>query len=78
MRIETQFAKLMRARRARLGLSQTEAADMLGVKFSTLGKWENGQVAPSSPHLKAIAKYLQISLEEVVDMVADYERVRTL
>ena len=40
------FPALVRALRQRLGLTQEQFAQKLGVSFSTVNVWENGKRAP--------------------------------
>jgi transcriptional regulator with XRE-family HTH domain len=40
------FPALVRALRQRLGLTQEQLAQQLGVSFSTVNVWENGKRAP--------------------------------
>lgn len=42
----TDFAALVRELRNRLGLTQEQFAQELGVSFSTVNVWENGKRAP--------------------------------
>jgi DNA-binding transcriptional regulator YiaG len=41
-------ARMIRAWRQRAGLTQEDLAHALGVTFSTVSRWENGHVRPSS------------------------------
>ncbi|SRR6266851_6446495 len=41
-------ARMIRAWRHRTGLTQEDLAQALGVTFSTVSRWENGHVRPSS------------------------------
>jgi superfamily II DNA or RNA helicase len=45
--IPPDYADRIKQYRARLGLTQTELADRLGVAFATVNRWENGQTKPS-------------------------------
>lgn len=42
--------------RSRLGLSQTELAEQLGVSFATVNRWENGHCEPSQIALSTIKR----------------------
>ena len=46
--IPSDYAARVKQYRARLGLTQAELAARLGVSFSTVNRWENGQTKPSS------------------------------
>lgn len=41
------FSNLLRSIRQQLGLSQEELAQRLGVSFTSVNRWENGQTKPS-------------------------------
>ena len=42
------FSKEVRNLRKKLGITQQEIADALGVSFATVNRWENGKTVPSS------------------------------
>jgi putative transcriptional regulator len=44
--VEPEFPALVRALRHRLGLTQEQLAQEVGVSFSTVNVWENGKRAP--------------------------------
>lgn len=46
----------IRALRAKLGLTQARFADLIGVSFVTVSRWENGQSIPSPSALAVITK----------------------
>ena len=46
--------RIIRAWRARLGLTQEALAHALSVTFSTVNRWENGHVRPSNLAWKAL------------------------
>lgn len=48
------LASLLRAIRDKLGLSQEQLADRLGVSFATINRWEGGTVKPQRASLAAI------------------------
>ena len=47
-------SRMIRAWRQRTGLTQEHLAHTLGVTFSTVSRWENGHVRPSSLAWKAL------------------------
>jgi len=58
--------------RALLGLSQIQFAQLFGVHFMTVSKWERGLVAPSayqSALMDQFAKTAEIKREQVKDEV---------
>lgn len=46
----------MRAERVRLGLTQTELAERLGVTQMTVVRWESGETIPSAMSLLGLSK----------------------
>jgi len=44
---ETDYPTLIKAVREQLRLSQEDLAREIGVSFTTVNRWENGQVKPS-------------------------------
>jgi len=49
-------ARMIRTWRQRAGLTQEHLARALGVTFSTVSRWENGHVRPSSLAWKALVQ----------------------
>ncbi len=41
------YPERLRSLRSRLGLTQTKLADLLGVSFTTVNRWENGKSRPT-------------------------------
>ncbi len=41
--------KRIRSLREVLGLTQARMAELMGVSFATVNRWENGQTRPSKP-----------------------------
>jgi len=56
MRKPPDVGPILRAWRARLGLTQEALADALNVTFSTVSRWENGRFRPSSLAWKALER----------------------
>lgn len=48
------YGEKVRILRGKLILSQSEMADMLGVTFATVNRWENGKHEPSIKQKRAI------------------------
>lgn len=53
----------MKARRKKLGLSQSELAVQVGLSYAQIGRYETKDVQPSAETLKKIAETLEISVE---------------
>lgn len=57
--------KLLRDLRSRLGVSQEQLAQRVGVSWSTVSRWENGKGAPSNLARKRLVSLLkEAALEE--------------
>jgi len=46
----------IKALRLRLGLTQTELGDVIGVYWGTVSRWEAGKMMPSTLALRALAE----------------------
>ena len=57
---------LVKAARKEIGVSQKEFANKLHVSFSTVNRWENGQVIPGINFCIKLAEFYGISLDELV------------
>ena len=57
---------IKRLRKAK-GLTQSNLAEIVGVKFQSVQKWESGDSRPSSDKLPALANALGISVDELVN-----------
>ena len=55
----------LRRRRERLGISQRDLADRLGVDQSSVAKWETGDRKPSGPLLIELMDLLGLGLSDV-------------
>ena len=51
--------------RKKKGISQTQFANAIGVETSTISRIETGKSDPSAVTLFAIAKYLQVSVDDL-------------
>lgn len=64
-----QFGLTLKFLREKYGYSQEEIATQLGVKASTIRRWENSTTfQPSTEKLLKVAKLFQISLTELLDL----------
>ena len=52
--------------REKNGILQKELADMMGVNYVSVSKWENGTSDPSTSNLCALAKLYGIPVEELL------------
>lgn len=60
-------------RRKTLGLSQERLAEVLEVDRSTVARWERGEVDPLAWHRPALAKALEVSMEELALLLTTVE-----
>lgn len=58
---------LIRALRARQGLTQRQLAERVGVSDRAVSKWENGRGAPDVTLLRALCDALNIKIEVLLD-----------
>lgn len=54
--------------RVRLGLTQQDLADFLGVKRETIGRWENGSIVPKTENVKKMANYFKCSADYILEL----------
>lgn len=52
--------------RERLGITQTELADKLGVRQSTVAMWETDNSLPRADKLPILAKFLGCTIDELL------------
>lgn len=52
--------------RKRLGLTQAQLADKLGVRKSTIGMWETGNRKPNIVMLKKLAGFFECTTDELL------------
>lgn len=50
------------------GIGQQELADVLGVSFQSVSKWENGITMPDITLLPSIAEYFNVSVDELLGL----------
>ena len=60
------FSEKVRTIRKSKGLKQSDLADMLEVKRSTVGKWETGDNRPTLEVLERMADLFEISIDDLL------------
>ena len=50
-------------------ITQQELADIVGVSFQTISKWENGGAMPDITYLPVLAEYFEVSVDQLIGMV---------
>ena len=59
------MTNLQRMRKEK-GMSQKELADALGVTQGTVSAWESGRWDPTVENLRAVAKVLGVTVDELI------------
>ena len=62
----------IREMRRRLGVTQTEAALLFDVHFTTYNRWENGHLPPTGMHKKMLEALHNKTVGEIVGMLPKY------
>ena len=60
------ISQIIYENRRRLGMSQKDLGNRVGVSNRAVSKWENGSSEPSTSNLIAIAKLYEIAPEELL------------
>ena len=61
------YAEAIKKLRQKMMLSQTELADLLGVSFGTVNRWEAGKYTPTFKIRRKLAQYLEKYNIEIED-----------
>jgi transcriptional regulator with XRE-family HTH domain len=56
----------LKTARVSKGLTQPEAAKMIGISRDTLGSWERGKTFPSVPQIKLIEKVYGVKYDDII------------
>ena len=67
----------LRAARINKGLKQTEAAELLGVKESTLSRYERGMSFPDVSVLKKIEEVYSVNYNDLIFIPKNYGKTVT-
>jgi len=59
------IAELRRAKR----LTQGQLAEIVGVSFQTISKWENGSAMPDITYLPVLAEFFEVSVDQLMGLV---------
>ena len=59
------WTKQLELRRLTLGLTQEQAADLIGVPLGTYGRWERGSHKPMKVYQKQIAEAFEIDAGDI-------------
>ena len=61
-----EFNEKLQELRKQKGLTQEELAEILFVSRTAVSKWESGRGYPNIDSLKAIAKFFQVTVDELL------------
>ena len=61
------FSKLLIELRKREKLSQSRLAELVGVSFMTVRRWESGEIIPRINEVKRLAEVLHIPVDELLN-----------
>ena len=50
------------------GITQSHLAEVLGVSFQTISKWETGMAMPDVKHIIAMAKFFGVSTDQLLGL----------
>ena len=64
----TTWGNRIREARKALGLSQATLAEKLGVSQPTINRWELGRVEPKTLHRVALARFFDITVDDLFPM----------
>ena len=61
------IGKFIRENRKKMGLSQAELAEKLGVTYQAVSKWENGKNLPDMLVLKELSDLFNVNIDEILN-----------
>lgn len=64
-KMNLRIAELRQAKK----ITQKELAQIVGVSFQTISKWENGSVLPDITYLPILAEYFKVSIDQLMGIV---------
>ena len=65
-KINLRIAELRQAKK----ITQKDLAQIVGVSFQTISKWENGSVMPDITYLPVMAEYFKVSIDQLMGIVS--------
>ena len=66
-----EFAKIVKAVRIQLNISQKDFAQALSVSFATINRWENGHVIPSNLAQRSFLDFCENNFIDVTNISDD-------
>lgn len=73
--MKQQLSRNISIRRKEKGLTQEQLAQLLGISFQAISKWENAQTMPDISLLPQLAKILDISIDKLFGYLAKNEQI---
>lgn len=65
------FSQMLVSLRKHEGFSQSKLAELIGVSFMTIRRWESGEVIPRIDEVKRLAEILHVTVDELLNGVQD-------
>ncbi len=65
------FSQMLVSLRKREGFSQSKLAELIGVSFMTIRRWESGEVIPRINEVKRLAEILHVTVDELLNGIQD-------
>lgn len=69
--MDSDFTSLVRDYRKRMGWTQEELSQKWSYSFETISAWERGKRTPGNQEIPRVAKFLDMSAEELVNIIAN-------
>ena len=60
--------------RIQAGLQPPQAADLIGVSYQTINRWENGKTLPSEKHMQAMARAYNVDVIDLTEPITEEEK----
>jgi transcriptional regulator with XRE-family HTH domain len=73
--IDKKIGSVIRMRRLKLGLNQTELGDALGVSFQQIQKYERGTNAVASTRISDLCRALEMTPNDLFDVPATRQAI---
>lgn len=67
--MQDNFGSRLKEVRIKNKITLRELAKILDVNFSTISRWENGEISPSIDNLKNICDYFDISADYLIGRI---------
>ena len=68
---DSSFSQILQCLRKREGYTQSKLADLVGVSFMTVRRWESGEIIPRVDEFKRLSETLHVTIDELLNGVKD-------